>query len=172
MKAYRIFTVGLVLLILGIFFLGCENKEERLKKEEDLRVRVERMDLLSRRIEELDAEIEKMENTLEGLDDVLFRAKMSLANLKKAQQDISKTTNELKAQIIPVQVVKERKPFHWFWTLIVIILIAIAIYYFIKFYRSRREMEEEAPLEEGTPFESSSTYDSDEEEVVDSEDDR
>jgi uncharacterized coiled-coil protein SlyX len=129
------------------------------------------MDLLTQRIEELDSEIGKMETTLEGLDDVVFRAKMSLANLKKAQQDIEKTTSDLKTQIIPVEPVKEGKAFHWFWTLIVLILIVIAIYYFIKFYRSRREIEEETPLEEGTPFESLSPFGRDEEEIVDSGDD-
>lgn len=171
MKAYRIFTVGLAFLILGVSFLGCENKEGRIRKEEDLRIRVERIDLLNRKIDELDAEIEKMENTLEGLDDVVFRAKMSMANLKKARLDIQKTTNDLKSQIIPAQAVKERKSFHWFLTLIVLILIVIAIYYFIKLYRSRREVGEETSLEEGIPFETPSPFDREEEEIGGSEED-
>ncbi|MBN1900632.1 hypothetical protein JW926_04815 [Candidatus Sumerlaeota bacterium] len=169
MKAYRHFTVGLIFLILGVFFLGCETEEEKLKKEEDLRLRVERTEMLSRKIEELNAEIEKMETTLESLDDVVFRAKMSLSSLKKAQQDIEKTTYDLKTQILPAPFTPKIKSHPVLWTIIVVVIILAALYLYWKlFYRPRTEVEEETPLEEGTPFDSSSPFEREEGDVLES----
>jgi len=159
MKGYRLLTLGLVLVVLSLILFGCgESQQEKIKKEEDLRSKTERLDRLSKRIEELNTEIERLEKTVDSLNEVIFKMKISLVALKDSQQEIKKTADNLRAQIIPPQTVPEKKTHHWILTLIIIIIVVVAIFYLFKLMRAKREIEEEEiPLEEGTPFDTKSS---------------
>jgi len=162
MKPYRVLSRTLLFFLICLILIGCRDREAERRRKEQRQFQAERVDQISKRLEDINMEIDRLEKSLDGLNsevnNYVFKIKISLVTLKDSQREIRRVTDELKAQLAPPEKEVESKPYNWLISFIILVIVIIAVLYLIKIFHGRRE-EEEIPFEE-PPFEARSPYDS------------
>lgn len=160
MKPYRVLSKALLLCVLALILFGCRDREAERRRQEQRKYQTDRVDQISKRLEDINMEIDRLDKSLDSLNsemnNYMFKIKISLVTLKDSQRDIRKATDELKAQLAPPEKEEESKPYHWFITFVILGVVVLAVIYLVRIFHTRRE-EEEVPFEE-PPFETRSPY--------------
>jgi len=158
MKPSRLVTLVTIITLLCVLLSGCRNKDEERKKAEELSFKKERMEKINQRMNEINDEIARLENSISELnrevDNYMFKTKNSLNSLKNSHADIHKAVTELQNFIIPPEPAK--KPgLHWFFKLIILIIIIIALTFAVVAWRNRHKggEDEEFAFEESPAYE-------------------